>query len=283
MRIVAAPAELGDLVDSYRQHGEPIAFVPTMGNLHAGHLRLVETARQYAPRVVVSIFVNPLQFGVNEDFNRYPRTPDHDYKLLQDRQVDMVFVPEVVTLYPNGAQRCSYVEVPGLTALLEGAHRPEHFRGVATVVAKLFHLVQPQVAVFGEKDYQQLVIIRRMVQDLDFPLRVVAVPTVREHDGLAMSSRNGFLTTAERRLAPMLYRTLCGLRDHLVAGERGFTRLEADAARLLAEAGWVPDYVAVRNRHTLLSPQSPEDPLIILAAARLGHTRLIDNLPVGPT
>lgn len=282
MELIASPEELQTRLLASRLHERKIVFVPTMGNLHAGHLKLVDIAKTHGQIVVVSIFVNPLQFGVNEDFSRYPRTMQADCEQLRAVGTDIVFTPETDTIYPHGMQQASYVEVPGISGILEGAHRPGHFRGVATVVAKLFNLVQPQVAVFGEKDCQQLLVIRQMVHDLNFPITIIGVPTVREADGLAMSSRNGYLSAAERARAPIIYQTLCHIRDRIQAGARDYPALETEAHASLVKSGFVPDYVAIRNNLTLAMPQYPNEGLVILSAARLGTTRLIDNLAVGP-
>jgi pantoate--beta-alanine ligase len=248
--------------------GSPLAFVPTMGNLHAGHLALVELARAHAPRVAVSLFVNRLQFAPTEDFEQYPRTFSADCEKLSAAGVELVFAPDERVLYPE-PQEC--VVDPGpLGEALEGRYRPGFFRGVATVVLKLFNCVRPRAAVFGKKDYQQLMIVRRMVRQLDLPLEIVAGETVREADGLAMSSRNGYLSSAERAEAPRLARTL---RE--VASAR-LTPSQALAA--LQQAGWVPDYVEVRRRSDLAVPQAQDRERVVLGAARLGATRLIDNL-----
>lgn len=282
MEILTHTSDLHIRLAQWRSQGKRIGFVPTMGNLHAGHLRLVEVARQYADVVIVSIFVNPTQFGVNEDFNRYPRTLEQDCTQLKQYQVDLVYTPEVATIYPQGTNLRTYVDVTGLAELHEGASRPGHFRGVATVVAKLFHLVQPEVAIFGEKDFQQLMIIRHMVADLNFPIDIVGVPTVRENDGLAMSSRNGYLSIEERRRAPAIYRVLSDLKQRWQAGERDIAVLQQNGWQLLIDAGLQPDYLVIVSAETLLPPKSPTESLVILVAARLGSTRLIDNLQIGP-
>jgi pantoate--beta-alanine ligase len=245
----------------------PVAFVPTMGNLHEGHLSLVRLARRRAKTVAVSIFVNRLQFQPNEDFDRYPRTFERDRRMLEGEGVELLFAPDETVLYPE-PQRF-YVEAPPLAEELEGRFRPGFFRGVATVVLKLINCVQPVAAVFGKKDYQQLVLIRDMVRGFDLPIEMVAGDTVREADGLAMSSRNGYLSAAERAEAPRLYRVLEAVRDGMNP---------ADAMRQLAAAGWQPDYVEVRRRSDLGKPDSREKHLVVLGAARLGATRLIDNL-----
>lgn len=280
MQVLKMQWEVHAVVRGWHQQAERIGFVPTMGNLHEGHLRLVDVAREHCDRVVVSLFVNPMQFGVGEDFARYPRTLDSDQAKLVERQVDMVFVPDDQTMYPHGHQQTSYIDVPGLSTGLEGAQRPGHFRGVATVVNKLFNIVQPDVAVFGEKDYQQLLVIRRMVRDLDMPIEILGEATVREPDGLALSSRNQYLTQQQRQDAPGLYETLQYVRERLLRGGVDFTDLEQDAIMRLEKQGFVPDYVAIRQSDTLLEPKNHTDQMVILAAARLGATRLIDNLRV---
>lgn len=263
----------------WRAEGARLAFVPTMGNLHAGHLRLVEVARAQADRTVASVFVNPLQFGPDEDFARYPRTPEADCAALDGAGADLTFLPGVETMYPRPLATLTRVSVPVLGDMLEGAHRPGHFDGVTTVVARLFNLVQPDVAVFGEKDYQQLAVIRRMVADLGWPIAVIGVPTVREPDGLAMSSRNGYLSAEQRAHAPLLAQTLNEVADQLRSGERDYSALEQAAAQVLNGGGFRTDYVSIR-RPDLQPAEAGDARLVILAAARLGTTRLIDNLPV---
>lgn len=274
--------ELSDLrnqVDTWRRGGN-VAFVPTMGNLHAGHLSLVKHAHALADRVVVSIFVNPLQFGEGEDFDSYPRTFERDQTLLASEGTDLLFAPSVAIMYPKPRVEQTRVEVPGLSELLCGATRPGHFVGVATVVCKLFNMVQPDIAVFGKKDYQQLMVIRRMVDDLAMPIRVVGVDTLRENDGLAMSSRNGYLTEQERQIAPRLYRVINELHDRLIAGDDGYAGLEERAAAELKEYGLRTDYVAIRRSADLSLPGAGDRELVILAAAYLGKARLIDNREV---
>ncbi len=261
-----------------RRRGGNVAFVPTMGNLHSGHLALVKAARDLADRVVVSIFVNPLQFGAGEDFDNYPRTLERDAGMLEAEGTDLLFAPPVAAMYPKPQDQQTRVEVPGISTLLCGASRPGHFVGVATVVCKLFNMVQPDVAVFGKKDFQQLMVIRRMVEDLAMPVRVVGAETLRESDGLAMSSRNGYLTAEERALAPVLYRVLSGLKKHLVAGSDDFAGLQSKAARELDENGLRTDYVAIRRASDLAEPGPGERELVVLAAAYLGRARLIDNI-----
>ena len=278
--IIEAPAELRERVRAWRAAGERIALVPTMGDLHAGHLTLIDAARACATRVVASVFVNPLQFGPGEDYADYPRRLEHDAARLGEHGAAVVFAPAAETLYPRGAGATARIRVPDLEDILCGAERPGHFAGVATVVAKLLNIAEPDIALFGQKDYQQLLLIRRLVGDLDFPVEVEGVPTVRESDGLALSSRNGYLRAEERRTAPALYAALCGVARRLGRGERDYARLEADARDELAQAGLVPGYVAVRRADDLSVPgtDAPLDVLRVLAAARLGRARLIDNI-----
>lgn len=273
MQIISTIAEL-----RARLANEPsIAFVPTMGNLHEGHLDLVRIAREHGKCVVVSIFVNPLQFGANEDFGKYPRTLQADCAKLEQGSVDVVFTPTESELYPQPQQ---VTVEPPLENELCGAFRPGHFRGVATVVLKLLNIVQPQIAVFGKKDYQQLYVIRQIAAQLNLPVAVVGGETVRAPDGLALSSRNQYLSAAERTESVFLYQTLVGMRQAVVDGTRDFIALEQQAEQALSARGWQVDYVAVRARNTLALPGSGERDLVILAAARLGQTRLIDNLEV---
>jgi pantoate--beta-alanine ligase len=261
-----------------RLRGEPgIAFVPTMGNLHEGHLDLARIARGQGACVVVSIFVNPLQFGPGEDFDRYPRTPQADCDKLQGL-ADVVFAPSVDEMYP--AKQTLFVEPPPIANELCGAFRHGHFRGMATVVLKLFNLVQPHIAVFGKKDYQQLNIVRQMATQFNLPIAIVGAETTREADGLALSSRNQYLSAAERAAAPQLYRVLQQVAGKLRAGDRQVERLEQEAVSFLASLGWRPEYVAVREQATLGRPDAEARKLVVLAAARLGQTRLIDNLEV---
>ena len=280
MHTVTTIPELREQVAHWRAAGERVAFVPTMGNLHAGHLQLVERARELADRVVVSIFVNPLQFGQNEDLGSYPYTPQEDAGQLQAHQTDLLFRPSEMEMYPNGRELVTWVEVPGLSDILCGASRPGHFRGVATVVCKLFNMVLPDVALFGEKEYQQLTVLRRMASDLCMPVSIVGVPTIREVDGLAMSSRNNYLTSAERTLAPALFQSLSAVADALRGGERDFSALESAAAEWLETAGLRPDYVSIRRAADLAEPGASEPELVVLAAAYLGRARLIDNIVV---
>jgi pantoate--beta-alanine ligase len=259
------------------ENEESVAFVPTMGNLHEGHLDLVRMAREHGQCVVVSIFVNPLQFGPNEDFDKYPRTLEVDCTKLQGL-ADVVFVPSVAEMYPE--QQTLYVEPPPIANELCGAFRPGHFRGMATVVLKLLNLVQPQVAIFGKKDYQQLAIIRQMVTQFNLPIAILGAQTARAEDGLALSSRNQYLSAAERTEATFLSRTLRQVRDALASGETGYTMLEAEVVEMLSKRGWQVEYVAVRKQADLGIPAKGERKLVVLIAARIGATRLIDNLEV---
>lgn len=260
-----------------RKAGKSVAFVPTMGNLHDGHITLVKTAKRRADIVVASIFVNPTQFGANEDFDKYPRTLPADSALLADADCDLLFAPEVREMYPDGRGQYTSVSVSGVTDVLCGASRPGHFTGVATVVSKLFNIVQPDMALFGEKDYQQLAVIRCMARELCFPIEVIGVPTVRADDGLALSSRNGFLTAEERQQAPLLFQTLRNLQTAIESGQRDYAMLTEAARGHLGKCGFAPDYLEIRRQD--LAAAGPDDKaLVILVAARLGSTRLIDNL-----
>jgi len=277
METVVSVRELRSRVSQWRAAGQKVAFVPTMGNLHAGHGSLVEQAARRADRVIVSIFVNPMQFGPNEDFAAYPRTPVEDRQLLEGLGADLLFTPEVDEMYPRGQEISARVQVPGLDEILCGAFRPGHFTGVATIVAKLLNLVQPDVALFGEKDYQQLMIIRRTVIDLCMPMEIVGVPTTREADGLAMSSRNRYLTDAERRVAPQIFVELERARQAIEAGSREFAALEQAGFAALQKAGFRPDYFSILDAATLDPPADARE-LVVLTAARIGRARLIDNV-----
>lgn len=270
-------AQLRAEIAALRERGKRIGFVPTMGNLHPGHRRLMERARQLADVVVVSIYVNPLQFGPQEDFASYPRTPAEDRALLVDANVDVLFAPEEREIYPRGRDRQTQVEVPQLGDTLCGAFRPGHFRGVTTAVARLFNLVAPDIAVFGKKDFQQLLIVRFMAADLGMPIEIVGVDTVREPDGLAISSRNRYLSPGERRTAPKLHQSLRQVSRALQQGTPAGVAETAALAELRA-AGFRPDYVSVRRPSDLSEPQAADKSLIVLAAAWLGRTRLIDNV-----
>ena len=277
METVALVEDLRTRVGAWRRAGQRIGFVPTMGNLHAGHHALVGLARGSCDRVVTSVFVNPLQFGPREDFGRYPRTLQADAEGLA-ADCDLLFAPPVEEMYPRGVEGHVEVRVPGISDILCGASRPGHFTGVATVVAKLLNMVQPDVALFGQKDYQQLMVIRRMVADLALPVSIVSAPTVRDPDGLALSSRNQYLSPAQRALAPELHRTLQWMAGRITQGEARES-VEETARQRLTTAGFEVDYAVVRRAEDLSEPVagSPE-PFVALAAARLGNTRLIDNL-----
>jgi len=268
--------ELRARIAAWRKQGERIGFVPTMGNLHRGHLALVERLKSEADRIVVSIFVNPTQFGANEDFDGYPRTLEADLANLAPLGVDAVFAPSVAEMYPDGPQLRTKVELATLTDMACGASRPGHFTGVATVVSKLFNIVQPDVAAFGKKDYQQVKVIERMVRDLDIPVRIVPVDTLREADGLAMSSRNGYLSAEERAIAPLLARTLAAAAERLQQGEAP-AAVEAWTRQTLDEGGMRTDYVTIRRQSDLAEPTARDRDLVILAAAWLGRARLLDN------
>ena len=279
MQTVHDVGALRAAVRGWRAAGQTVGFVPTMGNLHDGHFSLVRLARARADRVVASVFVNPTQFGPNEDFSRYPRTLPQDQTGLAEHDCDLLFAPDVATIYPYGAEHTVRLHVPQITETLEGAHRPGHFDGVATVVCKLFNLVQPDIAVFGQKDFQQLKVIERMVRDLGLPVKVIAAPTQRADDGLALSSRNQYLSVQERALAPRIHATLAQMRES-VGGGLAIAQAEQEASKQLAEAGFVIDYVAIRRAEDLAEPGTDErQGLVALVAARLGSTRLIDNLP----
>lgn len=279
--MAATVAALRERLDAWRREGLRIGFVPTMGGLHEGHLDLVRAAAQRADRVVVSIFVNPLQFGPAEDFSAYPRDLAGDLGHLSGEACDLVFTPDEALMYPQGRADTTRVEPPpGLAGILCGASRPGHFAGVATVVAKLFNLVAPDVAMFGEKDFQQLTVIRRMATDLDFRVEVAAVPTRREADGLAMSSRNRYLAPDERSRAPGLYAALLGARDALAGGARDLVAIQHAGMDNIRSAGMAPEYFEVRRQDGLERPRAADRRLVILAAARLGRARLIDNLAV---
>ena len=271
-------AELRKRIQRWRGINQRVALVPTMGNLHAGHIALVKHAQKLADRVVVSIFINPMQFGPKEDFTAYPRTPDADRVQLAVSGTDLLFTPEVDEVYPGGMDEVSRVEVPAFDAILDGASRPGHFTGVATVVCKLFNMVQPDVAIFGEKDYQQLMVIRRMAADLCLPVQIIGYPTVREADGLAMSSRNQYLSKAERTQAALMRRVLSDVGTRLRDGDRDFAALQTLAQRRLMEGGFRPDYMEIRQADTLAAPVKDDARLVVLAAAWLGKARLIDNL-----
>ena len=278
MQTVQDAAALRAAVRGWRNQGQTVGLVPTMGNLHAGHYSLIKLARARADRVVASVFVNPTQFGPNEDFERYPRTLSQDQAGLAEAGCDVLFAPEVATMYPFGPANSVSLHVPQLTETLEGAHRPGHFDGVATVVCKLFNLVQPDLAVFGQKDFQQLKVIERMVRDISLPVKVMAGATMRADDGLALSSRNQYLSPAERELSTQIHATLLQMRELIEKGH-GWKVVEQAAASKLQRSGFEPDYAAIRRADDLSEPADGETGgLVALIAARLGTTRLIDNL-----
>jgi pantoate--beta-alanine ligase len=278
MQEIARPHELRARISSWRRAGERIAFVPTMGNLHAGHASLVGKAAELGDRIIVSIFVNPLQFGPNEDFSAYPRTPEDDRRRLESLDVDLLFAPDVADIYPRGQELTARVHVPGIEDILCGAFRPGHFMGVATVVTKLLNLVQPDVAVFGEKDYQQLMIIRRAATDLCMPVEIVGAMTMRESDGLAMSSRNRYLSREERAVAPRIYAELERARVAIEGGASDLAGVEKQGTEALQKTGFRPDYFSIRDAATLDVPTATTEDLVILTAARIGRARLIDNV-----
>ncbi|MDG9884045.1 pantoate--beta-alanine ligase [Pseudomonas sp. GD04058] len=278
MNTVKTVLELRAAVARARGEGKRIAFVPTMGNLHSGHAALVTKAAQRADFVVASIFVNPLQFGAGEDLDKYPRTLAADQEKLLEAGCNLLFAPTVDEMYPDGMAVQTRVSVPQLSEGLCGASRPGHFEGVATVVSKLFNMVQPDIAVFGQKDFQQLAVIRAMVRDLNMPIQIIGEPTVRAEDGLALSSRNGYLNAEQRAIAPVVYRTLSQLADGIRQGRRDFPALIAEGRQALIDAGLKPDYLEVRHAVDLRPALANDHDLVILVAAYLGPTRLIDNL-----
>ena len=280
MDVATTVAEVRARVRGWRAAGQRVALVPTMGNLHAGHLSLLAAARYRADRVITSVFVNPLQFGPAEDFAAYPRTLAEDEGLLAEAHCDLLFAPNVEQVYPDGSAQATLITVRGLATVLCGQFRPGHFDGVATVVAKLFNIVAPDVAVFGEKDFQQFIIIRRMTRDLMLPVEIVGAPTVRAPDGLALSSRNRYLSPEERAIAPAIHRALQDAVKRLDDGDRNFLGIESAGWQALAVAGLRPDYFAVRDAEDLQPPRPGSPELVVLTAARLARTRLIDNLRV---
>ncbi|NZC95475.1 pantoate--beta-alanine ligase [Escherichia coli] len=277
MLIIETLPLLRQQIRRLRMEGKRVALVPTMGNLHDGHMKLVDEAKARADVVVVSIFVNPMQFDRPEDLARYPRTLQEDCEKLNKRKVDLVFAPSVKEIYPDGTETHTYVDVPGLSTMLEGASRPGHFRGVSTIVSKLFNLVQPDIACFGEKDFQQLALIRKMVADMGFDIEIVGVPIMRAKDGLALSSRNGYLTAEQRKIAPGLYKVLSSIADKLQAGERDLDEIIAIAGQELNEKGFRSDDIQIRDADTLLEISENSKRAVILVAAWLGDARLIDN------
>lgn len=280
LRILRDIVKTRRLVAGWRRERHRVALVPTMGNLHDGHMSLMTQARRRADRVIASIFVNPTQFGPSEDFASYPRTLAADRRRLREAGVQAVFIPSVTRMYPRGEPVSTVVSVPGLAKELCGAFRPLHFDGVSSVVLRLFNIVTPDIAIFGEKDYQQLVILRQMASDLQLPIRILGGPTVREQDGLAMSSRNQYLSVRERAIAPELFATLRACRTRMLAGDTDHRAIERAAIRRLRSVGFRPDYVAIRNAADLAPPGRASKNLRVLLAAWLGKARLIDNIAV---
>ncbi len=280
MIVVHTKQELHEQLLDWRRNGDHVALVATMGNLHQGHVSLVELAREHAERVVVSVFVNPTQFGEDEDFEEYPRTLEKDTRRLKTVSADLIFAPDLETVYPFGLEDATTISVPRITENFCGASRPGHFDGVTTVVARLFALVQPDTAIFGQKDYQQQLVIRHMSLDLNLPISIITAETVREEDGLAMSSRNQYLAAEERSTAPLLYEVLVNVGDQLQSGSRNFAELESKSIEKLSTAGFKVDYFSIRRAHNLQTPDRDCDELVVLVAAQLGAARLIDNIVV---
>ncbi len=280
MHIIYHTIELRSQVKKWHMEGQSVCLVPTMGNLHEGHLALVDRAKQLADKVIATIFVNPMQFIQGEDFDTYPRTMEKDSFELSERGTDILFAPNVDEVYPEGLENHTEVSVPAMDGFLCGASRPGHFNGVATVVSKLFNLVQPDIAIFGQKDYQQLLVIKRMVSDLCIPIDIQSLPTVREEDGLAKSSRNGYLSETDRKIAPALYKQLNETADQLRDGNTDYSELENAGNENLKQAGFEPEYLSIRSQKDLGIAKKGDQDLVILVAARLGTTRLIDNLDI---
>jgi len=279
--VIRNKAALHKQLAEWRHARERVAVVLTMGNLHAGHLSLVHLAQKNAERIVVTLFVNPTQFGDGEDFEAYPRSLKRDTRSLEEARADVLFIPEIDTIYPFGIENATRVSVPGLTEIFCGSRRPGHFDGVTSVVMRLFSIVQPDVAVFGQKDYQQQLIIRRMVEDLSLPIQIIVGPTLREPDGLAMSSRNSYLSDEERQIAPILYQVLREVAEKLQTGEHNYKQLEDRATQSLAESRFRPEYFAVRQALDLREPDLNCSAFVVLAAVRLGTARLIANIVLG--
>lgn len=284
MQVVSDIKQARIICQKWHDNGETVSFVPTMGCLHAGHLSLIEKAKSLSGHVVVSIFVNPLQFDNTDDLLKYPSTLDDDMGKLSDVKVDLVFTPEANEFYPKGENQVEQIEPGAVTSELEGAHRPGHFAGVATVVKRFFEIIQPDIAVFGEKDFQQLMLINQLVEKFSLDINIIGMPTFREHDGLAMSSRNTRLNEDERKKAPKIYQHLISVKEAITASlnmnSTDFSELERTTYESLAKAGFVPEYVAIRETATLLPPTSMNKPMLVLLAAKLGDVRLIDNIRV---
>ncbi len=272
--------ELSQYVQHWKDHDQSIAFIPTMGNLHAGHMSLIEKGQSLCDRSICSIFVNPMQFGPNEDWNHYPRTLDTDLEKLEATGCDLVYMPTASELYPGGLDRISHVQVTDLTDHYEGAHRPGHFTGVATVVLKLFNIVKPDVSVFGKKDYQQYRVISKMVEDFNFDVQIIGQETTRETSGLAISSRNQYLDETQKQKAATIYRLLRQTALQISEGERDFEKLQQRAVTSLDEAGFKTDYFAICNAETLLPASAEDRDLVILVTAAIGPTRLLDNIEI---
>ena len=279
MRVITSIAELRDIIKTHKNNNRSVGFVPTMGNLHAGHLDLVSKASAKSDCMVVSIFVNPTQFDKADDLKAYPRTMNKDLSQLEDAGVDLVFSPDPDEMYPHGGL-VTEIDVPKISSLHEGSSRPGHFMGVATVVCKLFNIVSPDIAIFGQKDFQQLSLIRQMVADLDMPVEIIGAPTIREDDGLAMSSRNSRLSVAQRKLAPSLHRVLRKLEKRVMLGNCDYVEAQNEMMAELSELGFKPDYILVCNAKTLQAANETDQDLVILAAAYLGDVRLIDNIQI---
>jgi len=280
MKVIDSTAALRELIGDWKRSGLSVGFVPTMGNLHDGHLKLVKRAKAHNDKVIVSIFVNPMQFGKNEDLDAYPRTIEQDKAKLVTEGTDAVFLPSVADMYPAGLDAQTFVEVPGISDVLCGASRPGHFRGVATVVSKLFNMVQPDDAFFGEKDFQQLAVIRTMARDLSMAVTIHGVPTEREASGLAMSSRNGYLSEAEKATASEIYQAMQRMKVAIEKGNKKFDELEASTVADLEEKGFRNDYVKVVNASTFMPASATDAHLVIVVALFMGKTRLIDNIQV---
>lgn len=280
MQVISSISDLREIRREWQSEKKAIAFVPTMGNLHNGHLKLVKEAKKHASKLVVSIFVNPLQFGPDEDLDAYPRTIQQDKESLEALGVDLLFMPKVSDIYSRGLEQQTFVEVPGLSYMICGASRPGHFRGVATIVCKLFNMVQPNMAFFGEKDFQQLQVIKAMVTDLSMNLSIHGVPTEREKDGLAMSSRNNYLNSEQRQIAPRLYNLISNMAKEIKSGRRDFSVMIRENRQNLATLGFKPDYIDIRSAISLLQPSHEDKDLVILGAGFLGKTRIIDNIQV---
>jgi len=280
VQLISDIKQTQSICKKWRDKGESIAFVPTMGCLHAGHLSLIKKAGELADHVVVSIFVNPLQFDDADDLSKYPSTLDEDMRKLEELKVSLIFNPEVSSFYPEGENKVKQIELGEITSLLEGAQRPGHFAGVATVIKRLFDLIQPNIAIFGEKDFQQLLVIKQLVEKFSLDIKIVGMSTFREQDGLAMSSRNIRLNADERKKAPEIYRQLESIKVAINAGSLDFSGLERTACENLLAAGFSPDYAAIRDVDTLLPPEKYDNSKVILIAAKLGKIRLIDNIRV---